>query len=229
MKATHKTIAVLAATATALALGAGAASAAGRGFGNGNGNGNGFGMMGGGMMGGYRTNATAPGTGLGYGMMGRTGANAQGSCLGTTAASGTLTDAEKKALAAMAGEEKLAHDVYVTLAAKYPTATQFARISNSETMHLTAIRNLLTKYNLADPTAGLAVGVFASADRQAQYDSLIAKATDATSALAVGVTIEKLDIADLADLLKTVTAPDVKQVLTMLDRASDMHLAAFGG
>ncbi len=41
---------------------------------------------------------------------------------GTTqqAPSGTLTTAQRTALAAMAEEEKMAHDVYVTLAARYP-------------------------------------------------------------------------------------------------------------
>ena len=54
----------------------------------------------------------------------------------------------------MAEEEKLAHDVYVALAARYPDLMQFARIQRSETMHLTAVRTLLTRYGIADPTTG---------------------------------------------------------------------------
>ena len=208
MNTTRKAIAALTATAAVLALGVSSASAAG--WGNGRS-----------MMGRGNSSSMMSYGGQSYGR--------SSDCTGTTAATGTLTAAEKDALIALTGEEKLAHDVYVTLAAKYPTLTQFARIANSETRHVDAMRSLLAKYGLKDPTAGLPVGTFASATRQAQYDSLVAKATDAASALAVGVAIEKLDIADLADILKTVTAPDVKQVLTMLDRASDMHLAAFGG
>lgn len=220
MKQTLKAGAVLAATAALLVAGMTTAQAAGRGNGYGNGAGSGWGMMGGaGVRGGQS---------YGMGMMGGAGAGAGvGGCLGITAASGTLTADEKSALAAMAGEEKLAHDVYVTLAAKYPNLYQFSRIANAESMHLNAIRTLLARYGIADPTAGLAVGAFTSTARTQQFTDLVAKAVDPASALQVGVTIEKLDITDLASLLKTVTAPDVKQVLTMLDRASDMHLAAF--
>ncbi len=209
MKAMHKAIAALAATAAALTLAVAPASAAGRGGWGGPWAGsNGAGM---GRMGGWG--------GAGNGTM---------TCLDGVA-SGTLTATEKASLAAMAGEEKLAQDVYAALAKRFPTLPQFARISAAETQHLTALRALLARYGIADPTAGLAAGVFANADRQTQYTSLLASATDTASALKVGVTIEKLDIADLANLLKTVTAPDAKQVLTMLDRASDQHLAAFGG
>lgn len=231
MKTTRKLIAVGAAVTITVALGATAASAAGRVVGNG------FGMMGNatntfggfgrmGMMGGSSASGAR-----GFGMM-RGNAGAQGGCLGTTgitAASGTLTDAQKATLVALASEEKLAHDVYVTLALKYPTLRQFSMISNSEAQHMSAMDALLARYNLTDPSKGLAVGAFATVDRQQQYQELVAKAVDTTSALGVGVAIEKLDIADIASILKSVSAPDVQQVLTMLDRASDMHLVAFGG
>lgn len=209
MKAMHRAIAVLAATAAAAAIVVGPASAVGRGPG-------------------WSQWGTNTGS---YGMgMGRMGGWANGTtpCIDGVA-SGTITDAERAALAAMAGEEKLAQDVYAALAKKYPAYPQFARISVAETQHLTAVRAVLARYGINDPTAGLAAGVFANADRQTQYNTLLASATDAAAALRVGITIEKADIADLANLLKTVTAPDVRQLLTMLDRASDMHLAAFGG
>ena len=48
-------------------------------------------------------------------------------------------------------------------------------------------------------------------------------------ALAVGVTIEKLDIADLTSAMSGLTAPDVLQVYTNLRNGSERHLAAFGG
>ena len=211
MKAMHRAIAVLAATAAAAAIVVGPASAAGRGPG-------------------WSQWGTTGATGT-YGMgMGRMGGWANGTmpCIDGLA-SGTLTDAERASFAAMAGEEKLAQDVYAYLAKQYPSYPQFGRISLAETQHLQSVRAVLARYGINDPTAGLAAGVFANADRQAQYASLIASATDAAAALRVGITIEKADIADLANLLKTVTAPDVRQLLTMLDRASDMHLAAFGG
>ncbi len=224
MKSSQKVVAVGALAAVAIALGATTASAAGRGFGNGFGVGNT-------MMG---SSVSAPGGGYGrMGMMGGSSTSVtRGDCTGTTgisAATGTLTATQKSALVSLASEEKLAHDVYTRLAQKFPTLRQFAMISNSEAKHMSTMDALLARYGLTDPSKGLAVGVFATADRQQQYQDLVAKAVDTTSALGVGVAIEKLDIADIASITSSVTAPDVLQVLSMLDRASDMHLSAFGG
>lgn len=144
-------------------------------------------------------------------------------------AQGTLTDAQKTALAGMAEEEKLAHDVYVTLAASSGDA-RFTRIAAAEARHLDAVRVLLTRYGVTDPTAGKAEGVFTSASVQALYGTLVAqgKASPA-AALEAGRTIEKADIADLAKAGSGVTAADVTTVYQRLSAASQQHLAAFGG
>lgn len=148
---------------------------------------------------------------------------------GTTqqAPSGTLTTAQRTALAAMAEEEKMAHDVYVTLAARYPELMQFTRISSSESQHLAALRTLMTRYGIADPTLGEAVGEFESARMQNLYDTLVAGATTPQAALAAGVTIEKTDIADITTTMVGVTAQDVLTVYGNLRAASQHHLAAF--
>ncbi len=161
-------------------------------------------------------------------MGGGMGSGSRGQGL-TTAASGTLTTGQRAELAAMAEEEKLAHDVYVTLAARFPAVYQFARIQNAETVHQTAVRTLMVRYGIADPTAGLAVGVFASPAFQSMYDGLIAGATSEATALAAGIAVENADIADLTTAISTVTAPDVVQVYNNLLTASQRHLAAFGG
>ncbi|MFM2438845.1 MAG: hypothetical protein RLZ55_1670 [Actinomycetota bacterium] len=147
----------------------------------------------------------------------------------TNLASGTLTDQQKQTLASMAEEEKLAHDVYVTLAAKYPDDQQFARISKSETKHLEAVRALLARYQLADPTAGQAEGAFATVRFQDLYNQLTTGATTSAAALQAGVTIEQTDIADLEAAKASVTAPDVSSVYSHLITASQHHLNAFGG
>ena len=152
------------------------------------------------------------------------GGQAHGAAL---APSGTLTASQKDELVYMVEEEKLAHDVYVALAAKYPSIVQFSRIAKSESRHQDALRTLLSRYGLADPTIGLAAGEFSTAAFQSLYDSLVAQATDAASALAVGVSIEKLDIADLTTALNGLTAPDVVQAYTNLRKGSEQHLAAF--
>ena len=170
------------------------------------------------------------GSGPNGGMLGAgQGMRGDGSGSATTLPTGTLTAAQKSAVAAMADEEKLAHDLYLQLASRYPATVQFARIAQAESRHLEAVRAVLSRYGSADPTAGLAAGVFASTSMQSLYDSLLAGATSSSSALAAGVTVEKADIADLTSALSGVTAPDVVSVLTHLRTASQHHLTAFGG
>lgn len=189
----------------------------------------GNGPMGYGMRNGTGTTTGTPGPG--YGMRNGNGAGPGGGMLaqGSTVAQGTLTAAQKTTLSSMAEEEKMAHDLYVALAAKYPDVTQFARVAQAETRHLTAVRAMLDRYDIADPTAGKAAGQFASAGFQSTYDSLLAGATTSTAALAAGVSVEKADIADLASAQSGLTAPDVLTLYTHLSAASQHHLAAFGG
>ena len=148
---------------------------------------------------------------------------------GSGSAQGTLTAAQKTALADMAEEEKLAHDVYVKLYSVNGDS-RFSRISESESSHHNAIRRLLTRYAVADPTAGQRPGVFTTPAVQKLYNYLVARGDDSLSAaLAVGRDIERMDIADLAKAAETVTAPDVLAVYDNLSRGSQNHLRAFGG
>jgi hypothetical protein len=145
----------------------------------------------------------------------------------TQAPSGTLTTAQRSALAAMVEEEKMAHDVYVTLSARFPDMTPLGRIATSESQHVSALRTLMTRYGVTDPTIGEAVGEFQSARMQSLYDSLVAGATTPEAALAAGVTIEQTDIADLTSTMAGVTAQDVLTVYGNLRTASQHHLVAF--
>jgi len=62
------------------------------------------------------------------------------------------------------------------------------------------------------------------------YTDLVARGDDSpAAALAVGVDIEKADIAALTAARTGVTAPDVLTVYTRLSNGSSMHLRAFGG
>jgi hypothetical protein len=180
---------------------------------------------------------TAAGRGNGQGMNGQgRGGQGRGAGMGagmgadlTNVASGTLTASQKTSLAAMAEEEKLAHDLYVTFAAKYGT-TSFSRISNAETRHLTEVRLVLTRYSITDPTAGRAVGSFATASTQQLYNKLVAQGTASVdAAYAAARTVETTDIADLNKAKTGVNAPDVLSVYTHLLAGSQRHLVAFGG
>lgn len=147
----------------------------------------------------------------------------------TDVASGTLTDAQKSAAAALAEEEKLAHDLYVAFADTYAART-FTRIANAESQHLAEIRVILERYAIADPTADRAAGSFATAATQRLYDTLLADGSaDIEAAYAAARTVESADIAALTTAAAGVTAPDALQVYANLLAGSQRHLVAFGG
>ncbi|XUL85381.1 DUF2202 domain-containing protein [Streptomyces galilaeus] len=145
----------------------------------------------------------------------------------TTAPSGTLSASQKTTLARMAQEEKLAHDLYTVFAARYD-AHVFDRIAAAETQHLDAVRTLLDRYDMSDPTAGRAAGGFTDATVQATYDRLLKQGTASVDdALKAGLTFETDDIAALTKAQSGLDAPDVEQVYANLLAASRMHQAAF--
>jgi hypothetical protein len=184
----------------------------------GTGPGNGNGMGGGPGKAARDTNADGSGAGT-----------AQGGCIGVgdLAAKGTLTAQQQSTLAAMAQEEKLAHDLYAAFGDRYDVVI-FDRIAGSETQHLTIVRVLLDRYGLTDPTAGMAAGRFSDATVQATYDRLLAEGqADLVAALRVGQTVEQTDIDDLRAAQNGLTAPDVTQVYANLLQASQRHLTAF--
>lgn len=140
---------------------------------------------------------------------------------------GTLTATQKATLAGMAEEEKLAHDLYTAFAARYDVRV-FERIAAAETQHLTAVRTVLDRYDVTDPTAGKPAGEFTDPAVQANYDRLLKQGEDSlTGALKAGRTVETDDIAALTKALSGLTAPDTRQVYTNLLAASERHLTAF--
>lgn len=143
------------------------------------------------------------------------------------AAAVPLSAAEKADLLYMREEEKLARDVYTAFYARYGLRV-FSNIAASEQAHMDAIGRLLARYNLSDPAAGKAPGVFTNPALQALYDDLIARGNQSLAeALRVGVLIEETDIADLQTSLAHTTNADLRLVYTNLLRASRNHLAAF--
>jgi hypothetical protein len=128
----------------------------------------------------------------------------------------------------MAEQEKLSHDLYAAFATR-SGALIFDRIAAAESNHLAAVRTLLQRYGVHDPTAGRTAGHFATPAVQARYDQLLARGNASEqAALSVGVTVENADIAALSTALQGLTAPDVQRVYTNLVTTSQRHLAAFG-
>lgn len=167
------------------------------------------------------------GQGMGQGMRQGPG---QGTGTGLTGVeSGTLTDAQKEQLAAMAEEELLAHDLYTAFAADATTPV-FEHVADAESQHLIQIRILLERYGVTDPSADHTAGRFSATDVQATYDRLLAEGSASTdAAYAAARSVEQADITDLTDAKASVTAPDVQLVYSHLLTASERHLAAFGG
>ena len=146
---------------------------------------------------------------------------------GASVSVGTLTADQRADLAYLAEEEKLAHDVYTVLATRYPAATVFARIAESEQQHWDTLVSLLDRYDVADPTAGKAVGQFESADIATLYRQLLDSATTVTAAYQVGIAVEQDDLAEIDRMDDSITAPDASRVLDNLAAGSERHLAAF--
>jgi hypothetical protein len=139
-----------------------------------------------------------------------------------------LSEAEVNTLNFMREEEFLAHDIYVNLFAAYNLPV-FNNISNSETIHTTAIKALMEKYSLTDPAADHQTGVFVNTDIQALYNALLEQGLlSINDAVVVGATIEDYDIADLLSHLNEGTDnEDILFVLQQLYRGSRNHMRAF--
>ena len=233
MKNSTKTLAIAGATVALLSVGAVTYAATTDGFGP-------FGdhgMRGNGMMDGNgRTVANGNGNGRTGGMMNGQGGGMNGQSGGMMSGQGwtvpagtggTLDQAEKDALLHMVEEEKLAHDVYVTLGDKWDVVA-FDRIATSETQHEAALATLLDRYGVTDPTAGNGVGEFTDPAFDTLYDQLVAKGTASQdAALAVGQQIEQLDIDDLQARLDDTDRSDITQVFQHLQTGSQHHLQAF--
>ena len=138
-----------------------------------------------------------------------------------------LTQTEIDHVIYMREEEKLARDVYMTMA-ETRDCPVFANISMSEQRHMDAVKNLIYRRGLVDPVVSDERGAFTNPELQALYYELVAAGSESLEAgLEAGRTIELLDIEDLAAALDDVTAADVTRLLENLMAGSTRHLAAF--
>jgi len=139
----------------------------------------------------------------------------------------TLSQKEIQGLLLMREEEKLARDVYTTLGSKWGTRI-FSNIASSEQTHTDAMKLLLDRYAIPDPTADNTVGMFRSPAMQKLYDDLTAKGLQSLNdALIVGATVEDLDIRDLDVLMKDTSKQDILVTYSNLQKGSRNHLRAF--
>ncbi|MGB8691768.1 MAG: DUF2202 domain-containing protein [Microcoleus sp.] len=139
----------------------------------------------------------------------------------------SLDATETEGLIYIREEEKLAHDVYVTLYQQWGLST-FNNIANSENRHENKIETLLNSYQISDSVGDNPVGVFVNPDLQQLYNDLVAQGSQSlTEALKVGVLIEETDIADLQTRIAQTDNADIQQVYEQLLSGSNNHLSAF--
>jgi hypothetical protein len=149
------------------------------------------------------------------------------SALPAQAATPTVSTKIKAQLLYLIEEEKLAHDVYTALDA-VSISPKFKNISDAEQTHMDAVALLLKTYVIKNPTIGKKPGVFTNKSLTTLYKTLVAKGKlSELDAIAVGILIEKKDLADLATLSKIVTQADIKFTIANLKKGSENHLAAF--
>jgi hypothetical protein len=173
--------------------------------------------------------AAAPATaqrGQGRGM---DGSGNRGTCLALInwTPKQALDSTEAADLAYMREEEKLAHDVYATLHSKWGLRV-FGNITQSEARHFSAIKLLLDRYELPDPAANHAVGVFQNEGLQILYGDLIKQGSSSLkSAMRAGAIIEDFDIRDLEKAAAATDNSDLKLAYQNLRAASENHMRAF--
>ncbi len=140
-----------------------------------------------------------------------------------------LSVVEQDSLVFMREEEKLAHDVYAQLDLRWGANTRvFGNIANSETTHTEAVRQLLLRYALSDPSATSAVGQFQNTTLQGLYTQLAATgAISLIDALKVGAAIEEIDMIDINKALLGIDNQDIVLVYQNLLKGSRNHLRAF--
>ena len=138
-----------------------------------------------------------------------TASNAIAAKKGRSSSSATLDNIEASHLTFMREEEKLARDVYLTLAEQYPGQLVFSRIATrSEQTHTDTMRDKLEQFNLPDPNPDTnnlptSMGIFTGAEWgwyfTEKFEALTKKGMQSElAALYVGAFIEELDMKDIA-------------------------------
>jgi len=126
--------------------------------------------------------------------------------------SATVTESDVAHLIFMRSEEKLARDVYLTLAEVYPEQPVFLTIATrAEQSHTDAMADMLRKFKIPDPEPSTAIGTLPPPEQigvfenyyfaeyfTEKYEYLVDVAgTGLFEALNVGALIEELDMQDI--------------------------------
>ena len=139
---------------------------------------------------------------------------------------GDLTPTERDDIFWMREEEKLARDVYITLADEWGLQVH-TLIVDSEQSHMDAMLQLVEKYDLEDPATDT-VGTFTNDQLQAFHDDLVEWGLESVlDSLEVGCRIEEKDIKDIQVRLDRTDEPAIQRVYENLLAGARNHLRAF--
>jgi hypothetical protein len=135
-----------------------------------------------------------------------------------------LGQAEKEGLFQLLGQEKLLGDVYAKLYEKWQQP-EFKSLPSGENRHAGGVLALLKKYQLTDPNADKAAGVFADATLMQQYQELVTKgSTSLVEAMTVLASLEEQDAVALEKAIAATDNFDVQFVYRQLAKGSRNHL-----
>ena len=140
-------------------------------------------------------------------------------CAPATFGAGTLDLGETTHLIFMREEEKLARDVYLTLADLYPGEPSFDNIgAGSEQTHTDTVRDMLAQFGIPDPNPDAnnlpgSIGVFTGEAYgwyfTEKFAQLVARGqASVLEALHVGAFIEELDMLDIVGCPKVIVETD---------------------
>lgn len=142
------------------------------------------------------------------------------------AASPGATSLSAGQLTQLREEERMARDLYTRLASSSGEQV-FARIATAEQRHLDSVEALMRGRGMDPAAAGTSAGTYAVPALQTAYDTWLARgAASDQAAYAVGVELEKQDIADLRSLAVP-TGDSAYRVVRALLAGSEHHLTAF--
>jgi len=145
---------------------------------------------------------------------GASGAMAKGGKVVSVSIDEVVLDAnEQTHLMFIREEEKLARDVYLTLGTMYPDSAIFGNIDDSEQAHMDAVKAIIEKYGLQDPSTNDNIGAYTSEDYgwyfTEKFNLLVERASiSELEALYVGAFIEELDMMDINQCPQVIVETD---------------------
>jgi hypothetical protein len=140
---------------------------------------------------------------------------------------GQLSESEVEAILYLRESEKLARDVLLALDEQWDSEV-LRRVAQAEDTHTEAIKALIDRYNLWDPSSVTWEGYYNNEELLALHRQFVRQGgRSAVDALVVGAQIQEISILDLREYRAETDDEDVQMVYENLLRASRNHLRVF--